>query len=87
MQTAPHGAAPAPDITDFQTFKAFAADYERQGLGTEHGLRWLARFRHENGLIQTGAMVEIKTPGATRARLLVNRRLFPQWLAAQSRAA
>lgn len=73
----------APDLGDFETFKRFAAAFERQGLGTEHGLRWLARFREKNGLLESGAMVELVTPGARRPRLLVNRPRFAAWLAGQ----
>ncbi|WP_295588155.1 hypothetical protein [uncultured Lamprocystis sp.] len=76
----------APDLTDFHTFKHFARDFERQKLGSVQSLRWLARFRETNGLLASGAMVELKTPGATRPRLLVNRPRFAQWLATQSTA-
>jgi hypothetical protein len=77
----------APDLTDFQTFKAFAADFERQKLGTEHTLRWLARYRKDNGLLASGAMVELKSTGSKKPRLLVNRPRFAAWLANRPAAA
>jgi hypothetical protein len=82
--TACAGSEPAPALTDFQTFKEFARDFERQKLGTTDTLRWLARYREKNGLLSSGALIELKTPGATRARLLVNRNKFAAWLASQS---
>lgn len=81
------GAAQSPDLSDFQTFRDFARDYERQKLGSEQSLRWLARYRDKNGLLSSGALVELKTPGATRPRLLVNRQKFAGWLASQSSGA
>lgn len=78
---------PAPTLEDFQTFRDFARDFERQKLGTEHSLRWLARYREENGLLQSGALIELRRPGAARPRLLVNRPKFAAWLASQSAAA
>ena len=86
MQHTAH-TAQSPDLADFLPFKKFAVEFERQGLGSESSLRWLARFRHANGLIRSGALVEIKTPGHTRARLLVNKRAFAAWLATQNTAA
>jgi hypothetical protein len=82
--TTPAGAESAPALTDFQTLKDFAKDFERQKLGTMDSLRWLARYREKNGLLSSGAIVELKSPGSTRPRLLINRHRFASWLAAQS---
>lgn len=74
-----------PDLSHFETFRQFAAAFERQGLGSEQSLRWLCRFRHGNGLIASGAVVEVRTPGATRPRLLINIPRFAAWLAGPER--
>jgi len=76
--------APVPTLADFLTFNDFADRFEKQGLGTKYTLRWLLRYRTQNGLASSGAIVELKTPGATRCRLLVNAPKFAAWLAAQS---
>jgi len=75
------------DLTHFAVFNDFSAEYEAQGLGTKESLRWLCRFRHENGLISSGALVELRSPGSKRPRLIFNRRKFPEWLASQGRDA
>lgn len=74
----PHTA----DLSDFVAFKPFAREFADRGLGTEDTLRWLTRYRRENGLLSSGAIVEILTPGARRPRLFVNRPKFAAWLAA-----
>ena len=83
MTDAP-AADTAPALSDFSPFLVFAAEFERQKLGSVHTLRWLVRFRTENGLLKSGAVVELRSPGATRPRLLVNRPRFTSWLASQS---
>lgn len=83
MHTAPT-PQDTPDLSDFTAFKAFATEWERQKLGTVDSLRWLCRYRTVNGLLASGAVVEVRTPGAKRPRLLVNRREFSRWLASQS---
>ena len=76
-----------PDLSDFTSFRAFAADFERAKLGTIDSLRWLCRYRADNGLLSSGAVVELLTPGARRPRLLVCRPKFAAWLSQQGQAA
>jgi hypothetical protein len=88
MNAPPHAAdRPADQLSDFVPLVAFAREYERQGLGTKDSLRWLARYRAQNGLLKTGAVVELRTPGARRPRLLINRPRFVAWLAGKPCAA
>jgi hypothetical protein len=75
----------ALDLSAFAPFKKYALEYEEQGLGTEESLRWLCRFRHENGLIANGALVELRSPGSKRPKLFFNRRRFPEWFGSQGR--
>lgn len=70
------------DIRDIYPFRGYVRDvWEAQGLGTEHSLRWLARHRHDNGLLACGAMVEKRTPGSGRPLLYVHGPRFAAWLA------
>jgi len=68
-------------LDDLRTFQNFAAEFERLGLGSEHSLRWLVRFRAENGLLESGAVIERRLPGSKRPRLFINTRRFADWFA------
>lgn len=71
-----------PDLSDLMPFRRFAAEvWEPQKLGSENSLRWLLRYRQKNGLLSSGAVVELRTPGATRPRLFINRPRFAEWMA------
>lgn len=79
--------ADAPVLEDFVPFLKFVPEFERLKLGTEFSLRWLLRHREQNGMLKAGAVVELRTPGAKRPRIIINRRRFAAWLANQSTGA
>lgn len=79
-------AAAAPALGDIVPFKKFAQQFERQGLGTEFSLRWLVRFRAQNGMLKSGAVIEKRTPGAARPKLFINAPKFASWLATTDQA-
>jgi hypothetical protein len=88
MHQAPAAAqADAPALEDFIPFQKFVSECERLELGTEFSLRWLLRYRKQNGMLAAGAVVELRTPGTKRPRLIINRRRFAAWLANQSTGA
>jgi hypothetical protein len=80
--------APANPFADLYPLTRFIAEvWQPQGFGTEQSLRWLLRYRTENGLMQSGAVIEKRTPGAARPRLFVNAPKFAAWLAESDQAA
>ncbi len=51
-------------------------------------LRWELRFRHDNGLIRDGVVVERRAdPRATRPSLLISPSRYFAWLRKQSQVA
>lgn len=70
-----------PQLSDFVPFTKFATEYAKQGLGSPESLRWMVRFRKENGMLESGAVIELRNPGSRRPRLIINRHKFPEWLA------
>ena len=75
-------AQPSADaLGHIYPLRKFAAKYEREGLGTEFSLRWKLRFREQNGLLESGAVIEKRTPGHQRPRLFVNAPKFAAWMA------
>lgn len=75
-----------PSLGDIYPFARFATIYEKQGLGTEFSLRWLIRFRRQNGLMASGAVIEKRTPGSSRPRIFINAPRFAVWLATSDTA-
>jgi hypothetical protein len=69
------------DLSDFTPFKVFASECEERGIHSRGQLNWLIRFREHNGLLESGAIVELCAPGSKRPRLFVNRKRWPEWLA------
>jgi len=75
-------AQPSADaLGHIYPFGKFATLFERQGLGTEFSLRWLVRYREQNGLLASGAVIEKRTPGHQRPRLFINAPKFAAWMA------
>ena len=64
-------------------------DYcEQRGIATEQQLRWWARYRDVNGLIESGAMVEKRpNPTSRRPQLYVVVPRIVEWMATPSRKA
>lgn len=73
---------------DYCAPKAFCAQYPNI-FPSEHSLRWELRFRHQNGLIAEGVVMEVRAdPNASRGRLLVSpSRYFARLRRNQGRAA
>jgi hypothetical protein len=75
-------------MSDIRPFRRFLVEYfEPQGHGGEFALRWLVRFRAQNGLLASGAVIEKRTPGSSRPRLYFNVPKFANWLATSDQAA
>jgi len=76
-----------PQLENLLSVSEFARRYTNIAA-SEQSVRWLLRRRHTNGLISSGAVIEIKTdPGQSRPRLLLDpERLVPWMLRANPRA-
>ena len=85
-----HTTQPAPvGLSDIIPVPRFIrTHWEAQGLGTEQSFRWMLRYRHENGLIDSGAIIERKaTPGSKRTVLFVVLPRFVDWFTNQTTKA
>lgn len=72
----------APDLSDITPFTDFVRECERQKLATKGQLQWWLRYRNENGLTSSGAVVEKRpNPRSKRPMLFVVRPRFAAWLA------
>ena len=70
------------DLTDFVPFPDFCRQAEKLNLATRTQLQWWMRYRHQNGLIGSGAIVEkAVNPKSSRKMLFVVRPRFIDWLA------
>lgn len=68
-------------LADIQPFPTFARQCERDGIATTQQLRWAARYRHTNGLIESGALVEKRVnPSSRKPKLYVVVPRFVGWL-------
>ncbi|AFL75496.1 hypothetical protein [Thiocystis violascens] len=78
--TAPN-PAPRPDLGDISQFSDFARECERHKLATKSSLLWWMRYRHQNGLIASGAVIEKRpNPTSKRPMLFIVRPRFIDWL-------
>ncbi len=76
------------DLSDITPLAAFITECEQQGLATRSQLRWMSRWRAENGLLASGAIIERRiNPGAKKGMLFVVRPKFVQWLSSQTEVA
>lgn len=75
------------ELGDFTNFETFARELAQHGITTEMGLRYWLRLREQNGLLTSGAVVEVRAPGSRRPKLLFNRKGFARWLASGAVAA
>ncbi|NVZ07676.1 hypothetical protein HW932_00190 [Allochromatium humboldtianum] len=75
-------------LTDFAHFPDFARECERNKIATKAQLQWWLRYRRENGLLASGAVVEKKiNPSSKRPMLLIVRPRFIEWLTNSHTAA
>ena len=83
------GATPCPlSPDDIVPFAKFIRVCEQRGIATEQQLRWWARYRDVNGLIESGAMVEKRpNPTSRRPQLYVVVPRIVEWMATPSRKA
>jgi hypothetical protein len=73
------------DLSDITPFAEFCRECEKRKLATRAQLQWWMRYRRQNGLLSSGAVVERKVnPSAKKAMLFVVRPRFVAWLAASS---
>ncbi|NCA72321.1 MAG: hypothetical protein EOM91_20075 [Sphingobacteriia bacterium] len=83
---------PAPTtLDDLTPYADFARECARKKVATESQLAWWMRYRAENGLLASGAIIEKRvSPHATRPLLYAHRSRFIAWLSTsdeQGRAA
>lgn len=72
---------------DWTSPKQFHEQYPNLHTSMD-ALRWELRFRHENGMIENGAVIERRAdPRASRPSLLISASRYFAWLRKQSRAA
>jgi len=70
------------DLSDITPFAAFCRECEKRDIATRTQLQWWARYRDQNGLLASGALVERKVnPTSKRPLLFVVRPKFVDWLA------
>jgi len=77
-----------PDLKNLLTVADFARRYPNIAA-SEQSVRWLLRQRHENGMIASGAAIELRTaPGQTRPRILLDpERMIPWMVRANPRSS
>lgn len=80
--TLPPAPASTPlDLSDIIPFADFVRECEKRKLATKGQIQWWLRFRAENGLLASGAIVERRiNPRAKKAMLFVVRPRFVAWL-------
>jgi hypothetical protein len=75
-------------LTDIAPFPDFIRECEETGVATRGQLTWWARYRHENGLIASGALVEKRVnPRSKKPMLFAVRPRFVDWLAGRDATA
>lgn len=48
---------------------------------SEESLRWPLRFRHDNGLVESGAVLEVwARPGQSRPKILIDESKYLTWM-------
>lgn len=66
--------------TDYVSPKCFHEQYPNLHK-TLDALRWELRFRHDNGLVSSGAVVERRAdPNASRPSILISPSKYFEWL-------
>ena len=72
------------DLSDITSFADFVRECERKKTATKGQLQWWLRYRAENGLTASGAIVERRAnPRSKRPMLFVVRPKFIAWLAGE----
>ena len=86
--------APSPqasnvlDLSDILPFADFCREAEKKKLATRAQLQWWMRYRDQNGLLASGAVVEKRVnPTAKKSMLFVVRPRFVEWLTNAHQAA
>ncbi len=76
------------DLSDISRIPDFVRECEKQQLATKGQIQWMVRYRAENGLLASGAIVEKRiNPKSRKAMLFVVRPRFVAWLSGQQVAA
>ena len=85
MHTANEPGSPPLALTDIVHFADFIRECEKQKLATRGQLQWWVRYRDENGLTSSGAVVEKRpNPKSKRPLLFVVKPRFVAWLSGGS---
>jgi hypothetical protein len=75
-------------LQDISPVASFIRECERAGTATEQQIRWWLRYRNENGLLASGAVVEKRAnPKSRKPMLFIVRPRFIAWLANNQAAA
>lgn len=70
------------DLSSLVSPATFVASYPT--LGTENTVRWQLRHRHQNGLVEAGAVLELRQrPDQRRPQLLIHVERYAAWLCGQ----
>jgi len=76
------------NLSDIVAFADFARECEKSKIASKSQLQWWLRYRKDNGLLASGAVVEKKiSPTSKRPLLFVVRPKFVEWLACSNQAA
>ena len=77
-----HPSSPcAVSLADIQPAHKFIEQCEAEGTATGGQLRWWLRFRYQNGLVSSGAVIEKRAhPGVKRPAIFFNVPRFIEWL-------
>ncbi len=68
-------------LDDLVPFADFARECEKRKVATVSQLAWWLRYRENNGLLSSGAVIEKRVnPKARRPMLYANRGRFVAWL-------
>ena len=68
-------------LEDLTPFADFARECEKKKVATRSQLAWWMRYRADNGLLASGAVIEKRvSPTARRPMLYANRSRFVAWL-------
>ena len=72
-------------IEDIVPFSLFVSECEKKKISTKGQLQWWMRYRVENGLLESGAVVEkYVNPRSKRPVLFIVKPKFVEWLSKSS---
>ncbi|MCF7978556.1 MAG: hypothetical protein K9L82_11155 [Chromatiaceae bacterium] len=76
------------DLSDLLPLRKLAKELEAKGIATPHQMNWWLRFRDVNGLLDCGAVSEVRgSPHTKRPTLYARRSRFIAWLSGDAARA